>query len=434
MSRYTTILVVFLVISLPFFFYKLGQTSLVSWDEAWYADISRNILKSWNPLVLTFNGQQYVDHPPFGFWLTAISQATFGMSDFSARAGSAVAGFACLFVVYILGKHLFHSSVGLASTIALLSSPWFISRARSGNLDIYLTLFFLLTYYFAATKRYIPFFISLTLAFLTKSGTPFTLLPACFLLLWPISTKLIRPALKLFVLPLLIWFLSQQFTYPYNFVARYFQIGLPHVSASSNLIANIQLTKANLHHGIGDWFRPAIVLLSISVFLRKKNLFILLVLISSFVTPFFFSPSGQIWHLVPIHPFVLLGFFGTLYSLVRSPALILTVCLVIAVPLLHRNWVTFIDIPAFISDEAILATKSQSYPGTLIIDEDYIPAAVYYSKKHVELESVPSLHELFARPSLLLITHDWRLVRDGIDPSQYTIIATDRDKVLLIKN
>src|SRR3989344_3337898 len=115
----------FLLVISPLFFYKLGQSSLVNWDEAWYAVISRNILTTGDPLNLIYNGLPYIDHPPAGFWLIALSFKLFGINEFTARLASAVAGFISLIVVYFLGKELFNRAVGITSALALSSSVWF---------------------------------------------------------------------------------------------------------------------------------------------------------------------------------------------------------------------------------------------------------------------------------------------------------------------
>ena len=163
-SYFLDILVTILLsATLPLFFYKLGQSSLVNWDEAWYAVISRNILTTGDPLNLIYNGLPYIDHPPAGFWLIALSFKLFGINEFTARLASAVAGFISLIVVYFLGKELFNRAVGITSALALSSSVWFLYRARSGNLDTILAMFFVLTLLFAvhAVKSnifLIPFF------------------------------------------------------------------------------------------------------------------------------------------------------------------------------------------------------------------------------------------------------------------------------------
>src|SRR5687768_4222941 len=120
------LLLIFLIfLTSPLFFYKLGDSSLVSWDEAWYGGIARNILQSGNIFHLQFNDKYYFDHPPFGFSLIAGSQKIFGINEFGTRFTPALCGLLTLVVVYLLGKQLFSRSVGFLSALSLLSAPWF---------------------------------------------------------------------------------------------------------------------------------------------------------------------------------------------------------------------------------------------------------------------------------------------------------------------
>ena len=178
---------VLIVISLPFFFYKLGQSSLVSWDEAWYAEIAKNINKTGNLFELYFNGSKYYDHPPFGFWMIALSQKIFGINEFGARAASAIFAIIAVIFLYLLGKEFFSKKVGFFSALALSSAPWFVYRARSGNLDIFLTALFVVTIYLAFkvanNKKYLLVFsLSLAFLFLTKTMVPFTIIPALIII------------------------------------------------------------------------------------------------------------------------------------------------------------------------------------------------------------------------------------------------------------
>ena len=50
-SDWFLMLLLFLLFS-PLYLYKLGQSSLVSFDEAWYAQIARNVLKNGSVLKI----------------------------------------------------------------------------------------------------------------------------------------------------------------------------------------------------------------------------------------------------------------------------------------------------------------------------------------------------------------------------------------------
>lgn len=432
----------------PFFFFKLGQTSLVSWDEAWYAAIARNILKTKDIFVMHYNGNVFNDHPPAGFWLIAISFKLLGISEFAARVPSAILGMLTLFVTYLLGKELFNRVVGFSSALALSSASWFLYRARSGNLDVFLTFFFVLTIYLAikATKnpRYLIWMsISLLLLFLTKSVVPFTALPVLLLIFWkkiPSRKYLVAPLL-VFVLGISLWLYSQFRVYP-NILKRYFGIGLPSVSLETDYLENFNIIKGYLHEGIGKWFWPGVFSLFAGLVTRKKSFYILSLFCFAFFAPFIFSSRGQIWHLIPLYPFMILAFFGFAHFFAEIisrnkwiPAVfILIISFYYSFMLLKLNWYQFINIPAFVSDEAILSKEAGLYTGDYIIDGDFVPAAVFYSNKIVQQTYVGGLTDLFeSDDSFVLFTKQERLDSEGINSKEYEILKSDRDKILVRK-
>ena len=96
-------------------------------------------------------------------------------------------------------------------------------------------------------------------------------------------------------------------------------------------------------------------------------------------------------------------------------------------------WYNFIDVPAYVSDEAILSRKAASYSEKLYIDGEFIPAAAYYANKIVTKPYKNDLELLFKQKEpFLLITNLWRL-RD-IPETKYETLGKDRDKVLIRKN
>jgi 4-amino-4-deoxy-L-arabinose transferase-like glycosyltransferase len=438
-----------LFLSLPLFFYKLGQSSLVSWDEAWYADIARNVLEKREIFKIYWYGNRFYDHPPAGFWLMAASFKFLGINEYAAMFSQALVGFLTLVVTYLLGKELFNRIVGLSSAVALVSSSWFLYRARSGNLDSFLVFFFVLSVYLAikATKNkkfLIPFFISLLFLFLTKSVVPFTIIPALVIIFWRKSAARIKD-LALYslitVLPFALWFLLQ-YVSKHDFVSHYFGIGLPDVSIQSSFADNIRQIKVYLHNSIGKWFYPGILGIFLGALTFKRRFLILSVFFASFFAPFVFSDRGQIWHLIPLHPFMIISFFGFAYfvakKFVKRKALIailmFSICIYLSYNQARRNWYEFIDTSAYTSDEEILSKLASEYEAPFYIDGDFVPAAVFYSGKPVSQTYRGGIKPLFEEvKDFLLITNKWRLDEEGIDEDRYEIIGEDRDKVLIKK-
>ncbi len=449
-NKFDILLFLILFFVTPLFFYKLGQSSLVSFDEAWYADIGRNILKTGDLLNLYWNGNFYLDHPPAGFWLIAASMLIFGITEFGARFAPAFSGLLSLFFVYLLGKELFNRWVGFISAIALTSSYWFMFRARSGNLDVILTMFFLLTFllavYASKNRKFLfPFVISFILLILTKTIVPLTILPALVIVFWGTRQYRLRDLiLPLFVLILIIggWFIEQMDNHD-HFIQRYLSIGLPGVQAETSLMDNLKLMKEYLHNGIGKWFWPGIAALALGPFLMQRRFLMLSVFFISFFLPFIFSHKGHIWHLIPLHPFMILAFFGFSFWIIEkfTRQKILAVLAIFAIGFyfsfiqIRRMWYEFIDVSAFVSDEAILSKEAGKFPQKFYMDGDFGPTAVFYSEKKVEQIRNERVREIFSEPeSFVLVTSQWHLDQEKINPSKYKIIKKDRDRVLVVKD
>ncbi|MGA7158465.1 MAG: glycosyltransferase family 39 protein, partial [Acidobacteriaceae bacterium] len=77
----------------------LGHNRLTDWDEGIYAQVSREMLQSgwliphWNTLV-------WIDKPPLTYWITALFFRLFGVSEFTARLGSALSAITLVTVLH----------------------------------------------------------------------------------------------------------------------------------------------------------------------------------------------------------------------------------------------------------------------------------------------------------------------------------------------
>ncbi len=447
MKKWDFLNIFLLTLTIPLFFYKLGQSSLGSWDEAWYGDVARTLVKTGDLFHLKFNGYTFYDQPPGGIWITATFFKLFGISELTARLSSAILGLFSLYLIYILGKVLFNRLVGLGSAFALGSSFWFLSRARSGNLDIPLVFFLLLTLYLAIKasqnrKFFIPFCISFAFALITKSLLSFAILPSLVIIFWGSKKYKIKDffiflfsALFLYVVWLVQLYLQDPFL-----LYRHFFLSLRGSTLQNNFFHSFQLSQNYLHNGIGKWYYPGILGLLIGLFLRQKRFLILIVFFISYSMPFLFSKEVQIWHLIPLYPFLILMFFGGIYvifsKLSRKFAYVFILSFAIYYSFIQFRaaWYQFIDIPPYISDEDILSREAAKYEGKIVIDGDFDPAGAFYSGRAVRKLLDPSLkHFIDTQDNFLLITNTWRLEGQKIDPKTYEIIKQDRDKVLVRK-
>jgi len=121
-------------------FYKLGVSPLADWDEAIYAQISREILQrhSWIPLYWNF--QPFFEKPPLLMWTTALFFKVFGESELWARAASALSGVALCVLMFSFAKRLRGSRAAWLTVTVLLTTTAFYDASRFGTTDIMLTL------------------------------------------------------------------------------------------------------------------------------------------------------------------------------------------------------------------------------------------------------------------------------------------------------
>lgn len=416
-------ILILLISLLPMFFYKLGASSLVNWDEAWYAEVAKQLLNSGNLLVMKFNQQIFTDHPPGGFWLITIGQQIFGINELGSRIMSAVFGILGILGIYLLGKELFGKLVGFCSALALASAPWYLFRSRSGDLDIFLTVLIIWTVYFSYKKYFWRTTVLLSWLLLIKTAVPFVILPV-LALLWG------KKSIKLFIIPLTIYltWVSANVVASSTFFSKYLFVGLPGIGQKTSILSNLLQIKVFVHHGIGDWFRYSVVALAISTFfIRQKKFLVPVVATFCILAPMLFSDRARLWHMIPVYPFLILALFGV----VRKTGILITLLftLFIAIPTIQRNWYEIVDIPTYISDEAILSKKASQFKERLYIGENFVPVASFYSNKQIE-RMYGSIDELFAHAdaNFLLIADKEKFVNNS---HPYEYIASDRDKLLV---
>lgn len=459
-----------LLLSAPLFFYNLGATSLVDFDEAWYADIARNIIITKNPLLLAFNGNPYFDHPPLGFLLIALSFIVFGISEFSARLPSAICGFITPFILYLTGKKLFNGKIGLAASLVVLSTVWFIFRARSGNLDSVFLFFYLLSFYLGIKIKdnsgfIYPASVSLGALLLTKSIIGVTVVLAVVIYLYLHQVKI--PLQRIFWAAIIVitlitpWYLANFIQFGNLFLERNISIGL---KTSTRLLPDLtKITQLRiweyLRFSLWKWFKPLVIALPVAMFFIKKQInllpvySIIIVLLAGFVS----NSATEIWHLILLYPFfaLILAYFVhelfytflMLFKLFKLPYVKLGFNLLyILIFTLLSVWQIYHFLPYVkffdqgISDLAYVSISAKNRPEKLYTDsDDLFPSSVFYSGKNISLiryqdKSINLLKTFITsgpRPTLVL-TEQWKIDVNNIPPTVYEVLA-ERNNYLLIR-
>src|SRR5579859_1872760 len=173
------------------FFWRLGSASLRDWDEANYAEVSKEMVISGNWLVPQLGYQTWVDKPPLYMWSTALLYSVFGVGEFQSRVIAALSAIWLLILVFHLGRLFYGPGVGLLACLILLTSFQFTRFARSCMLDMTLSLFvYTAIYGFVRVQRGAPrwWYVvwgSFGLAIMVKSAAaiviPLTIIPVALL-------------------------------------------------------------------------------------------------------------------------------------------------------------------------------------------------------------------------------------------------------------
>jgi len=74
------------------FYWRLGVTPLEDFDEAYYAEGARAMLRRGDLGTPYFNGQPFLLKPVLIYWVIAASFRLFGVTEFAARAPAAFLG------------------------------------------------------------------------------------------------------------------------------------------------------------------------------------------------------------------------------------------------------------------------------------------------------------------------------------------------------
>jgi 4-amino-4-deoxy-L-arabinose transferase-like glycosyltransferase len=127
--------------------WKLGASSLAPWDEAIYAQVSKEIAQGEGWLTLHWAYQPWFEKPPLLMWMTAVLYRLFGVSEFWARFVAAASGIGLVVTTYLLGAFAFGKRVGVLAALILMTCYHFVSFSRFGTMEVTLTLFAYLAIY-----------------------------------------------------------------------------------------------------------------------------------------------------------------------------------------------------------------------------------------------------------------------------------------------
>lgn len=429
-NKITTLIALGLfVVSIVLFGYRLGWGSLEPWDEAWYATAARGVVAGQLLSPNTF-GWRFYDHPPLGSWIIAASTLLLGESEFSVRLPMALFGAGAVVLVFLIGRKVHSTRAGLMAAMVLLSSRWFVLRARTGNLDALLVFTQLAVLYFTVSannqRQLVRGYWSLTASLLTKSLISLTLLPLLIskhMLLVVKSKKIEKKAVVFSVLAILLsisWYLWILFFHGIGALEKVvFEILLRRDSTGfsvSQLLTNIHSIQPLVH----NWYKVfGICLLFLIIFARRPKIGWFLFYSVLISTPFLVSSKTMIWHMIPMIPVIGLTiglslslFTDQLLVLIKRhltkkhlPFLLLKLIpvLIIALIAVVTYWQLLPEIyraNPTVSDQQVLGEKVKDLPGRLLLEayNDLFTSAGYYAHKDITILWVDSSEQLLSEP------------------------------------
>lgn len=126
-------------------FARLGHGHLANFDDCYYAEKAKEMLRGGDWLTPHFSGNAALDNPPLFFWLVATGFRLFGVTNYGAAFFSALAGVFCVVLVVRIARRLgFDDFEAWSAGVVLVTTQYFLKYAHHAMMDVVLTLFFLL--------------------------------------------------------------------------------------------------------------------------------------------------------------------------------------------------------------------------------------------------------------------------------------------------
>ncbi len=122
----------------------LRTGDLAGYDDAQYAHMAKDMVRTGDWLTVRSNGGPAFENPPLFQWMQAALFAAFGFSDTLARLPSAACGLGTILLVYWLARRLTGDAfTALVAMFASVASLYFLKYAARAMTDVPFTFFFL---------------------------------------------------------------------------------------------------------------------------------------------------------------------------------------------------------------------------------------------------------------------------------------------------
>ena len=384
-------------------FYHLGQAPLENWDEAWYADVTRNMLQTNQYVVMYWNETLWLDKPPLYMWLSSLVAGIIGLSEFSVRVPSAISGITVVMLVAWFSYRNYGIVPAFLAFITLALNNVFVWRMRSGNIDLVATLLIFLIFLAQVSKaKYKYLLIGILFACLYLTRASLVLYPLIIFVLCEVfferknfykKDKEYLKMIGIAFLILAVWLIlgtlqaGPQFFQFFIFKSDHgvASIGLHYLSWDYVMYLYYSLQRRF------TWMLVIGVLFALR-YIKDPKAFLLLLYGTALVVQLSFTERSNNWYLLPAMPFwSLLIAYGTYHVLkLFKNNIFLAALIFIATAFLgYRTFITSIiptlDSTANISQrESSIALRNLTKEGDTVVRLDHLyPTTVYYSERKV---------------------------------------------------
>jgi dolichyl-phosphate-mannose-protein mannosyltransferase len=187
-------------------FINLGRPTELVFDEVYYVDGARDYLAY--GVELDDGSPEFVVHPPVGKWAIALGIRFFGDTPFGWRFMAALVGTISILLVFLIARTLFNSIfVGLVAAALMALDGLHLVMSRTALLDIFLSFFILLTFYWLIKEKLWLAGISMGLALGSKWSAIYVLAALGIYILFKQRRYLITVT-QFAIVPLLVYLSS----------------------------------------------------------------------------------------------------------------------------------------------------------------------------------------------------------------------------------
>lgn len=310
-------------------FYHLGSNSLHDGDEAKFAFVTKEMIKSGDYITPHIQGEPYFGKPPLRFWLTSVLFRIFGTSEWIIRFWSAAAAVGCVAFTCLIGRKLFGDSPGLWAGFALATSVQFVYEhcAKTGEMDALLLFLTVSSMYCVLKSDENPRFLLIAftlmgLASLTKNFAGFVPLGISVIYLsiagkWkrlPLSTILL--SFGIFLVVSFVWIIAMIAIHKQAFIQQYIVQQTVRRATSSNfgvgvkeartLTGGVKFIAQTVLNGFFPWslILPIALIWSATRFKqwRQEGKLLAFVWFCTFSIAILFFRNKLYWYLLPLYP------------------------------------------------------------------------------------------------------------------------------------